>query len=164
MTAANSHDNTNGPSLRSHNIFTFTIAFDWILETPSGIGIIPISRMRKLRSELGKRLESRSPDSTAQNSDQTNHLHFMILLPSEGWSMLAPLSAVGSTEEGLSPGTGRVCVCVKCVHGHTCVLETRRGACECHSAGRVCEGQGEWKQALWANVGEGVYVGTCDCG
>lgn len=46
------------------------------------------------------------------------------------------------------------CVCWR--HGEGCVSVTVWDEC--------VEGQGEWKQALWADVGEGVYVGPCDCG
>lgn len=79
-----------------HIIFASLIAFDRILETPTKVGIIPISQMRKriwIGTEihpgstwlvhLDLELESRSPDSIASNSNQTNQLQIMIYLPSE---------------------------------------------------------------------------------
>lgn len=44
------------------------------------------------------------------------------------------------------------CVCWR--HGEGCASVTVWDEC--------VEGQGEWKQGLWADVGEGVYIGPCD--
>lgn len=114
------------------HICTSTIAPAWILETPTGLGIVPTLQRKKLRSGLGRGLvqgpaclvnldlclEPRSPAFTAKNSSQMNRLQVVIHLPSEtpqGQSMLAPLSALGNTEGALGMGNGEVCAWGICV-------------------------------------------------